>query len=236
LKKGVELCFKNASSFIEDAKNLVEHESYGHARFLALSAIEEICKAFIYALNRIEVWKDEELTRDITNHKSKFSILVFFLLSDAVSKVIKKGNMKINKPLDIADFKEMGKDLESAISDLKVGREESLYVDYQQGKWISPFDIPRKEYEAWIEIAQTKKAEIELFCNNIMTIPIELARKVKEIMDNQIFPSLRESMYNNAEDLYKNKAISRELYEKLRNSKRAHREGGDDEGEKKEDE
>jgi AbiV family abortive infection protein len=96
LKEGIELCFKNASSFIEDAKNLVAHGSYGHARFLSLSAIEETIKALMYALNRIDVSDEAELARDIVNHKSKFSIFVFSVLLDAVNEVIKKGHIEIN--------------------------------------------------------------------------------------------------------------------------------------------
>jgi len=48
----------------------------------------------------------------------------------------------------------MGNDIKSAISNLKETRKESFYVDYQQGKWISPFDIPREEAEACIKFAQ----------------------------------------------------------------------------------
>lgn len=221
LKKGVELCFKNASSLIEDAKNLVEHGSYGHARFLALSAIEEICKAFIYALNRIEVWKNEELARDTTNHKSKFSIFVFSLLLDAVGKEIKKGHIEIKKPLDISDFDKIGKDLESAINDLKRGREESLYVDYQQGKWMSPFDISREDTESLVKIVQKVKTEFEPLCKSITTVPLELARASNEFIDNQLLPSVRDQFYTNADGLYKNKVISKKLYEKILNSKKS---------------
>jgi AbiV family abortive infection protein len=56
LKKGVELCFKNANSFIEDAKTLSDKKSYGHARFLALSAIEEINKAFICTMKKTNLY------------------------------------------------------------------------------------------------------------------------------------------------------------------------------------
>ena len=220
LKKGVELCFKNANSFIEDAKKLVECESYGHARFLALSAIEEVCKALIYSWNRIEVWEDKELPRDITNHKSKFSLFIFSLFSDAIGKQMKKGTIKLNKPLEIADFMEMGNDINSAISDLKEAREESLYVDYQQGKWISPFDIPREDAELSIKFAQKEKMKFELYCNNLMDVPIELVRKNNEFMVNHFLPWLQEYFYNNIDGLYKNKVISKEIYEKLKNRKK----------------
>ena len=78
LRNGVELCFKNANSLIESARILVEHGDYGHARFLSLSAIEETCKAFMYALKRIDAEKNDEIGRDVFDHKSKFSIFAFF--------------------------------------------------------------------------------------------------------------------------------------------------------------
>ena len=220
LKKGVELCFKNANSFIEDAKKLVGHKSYGHACFLALSAIEEVNKAFIYAMNRIGVWKDEELPRNIYDHKSKFRLFVVSRMSEALDKANREGNIKLNKPLEIADFVKMGQDFDSIVSDLKEAREESLYVDYQQGKWISPFDIPREEAEISIKFAQKEKIKFELFCNNLMDVPIELVRKNNEFMDNQFLPWLQEYFYNNIDGLYKDKVISKEIYEKLKNRKK----------------
>ena len=218
LKNGVELCFRNANSLIESSKILIEHGDYGHARFLSLSAIEDTIKAFMYALKRIDAGKNDEIGRDIFDHKSKFSIFIFFLLADAVGKRIEKGNIAIDKPLDIADFDKIGKDMDSAINDLKIGREESLYIDYKQGKWISPLDIPRKEAEAWIEIAQRKKTEIEPLCKSMVAVPLETAKEVNEFIDNLLL-SVRDQFYKNVDALYANNKITKKLYEKILNSK-----------------
>jgi len=222
LKKGVELCFKNASSLIEDAKILIEHGSYGHARFLSLSAIEEIYKAYMYALNRIEVWDSAELAHDTIHHEPKFALFVLSLLADALRKKIESGHIEIKKPLDIEDFAKMGEDLDSAIKDVsKSMREESLYVDYQNGSWLSPFDVHREDTESLIEIAKTKKTEFELLCNNLMSVPIELARASNEFIDKQLIPSVRDQIYKNVDELYKNNEITKELYEKILQNKKA---------------
>ena len=134
---------------------------------------------------------------------------------DAIGKVIEKGHSKIDKPLDIADFDKMGKDIDSIIADLKVGREESLYVDYQKGKWISPFDISQEESESWINIAQKLKTEAEPLCNSMVTAPLELARTISDFIDKQLIPSARDQIYRNADELFKNGSITKELYERI---------------------
>jgi AbiV family abortive infection protein len=218
LKNGVELCFKNANSLIESAKILIEHGDYGHSRFLSLSAIEEISKTFTYALKNIDVEENDEISREIFSHKSKFSIFVFFLFADAVHKSREKGNMTIDKPLDITDFDILEKNVASAIDDLKTGREESLYIDYKRGKWMSPLDIRREEAEAWIEIAQGKKTEIEPLCKSMVAVPLETAKEVNEYMDKMRL-SMRDQLYKNIDALYADNVITKKLYEKILNSK-----------------
>ena len=54
-KKGVELCFNNVTSLLEDANLLLHKGSNGHALFLVVSAIEETSKAFMYSCGRVEI-------------------------------------------------------------------------------------------------------------------------------------------------------------------------------------
>jgi AbiV family abortive infection protein len=172
----------------------------------------------MYALKRIDSENNDEIGHDVFDHKSKFSIFIFFLLADAVRRRIKKGNITIGKPLDTADFDKMGKDMDSAINDLKTGREESLYIDYKQGKWVSPLDISREEAEAWIEIAQRKKTEIEPLCKSMVTVPLEMAKEINDFTDN-LLHSVRDKFYQNVDALYANNKITKKLYEKILNSK-----------------
>lgn len=102
LKSGVGLCFNNANSLITDAEALFKRKSYGHASFLALSAIEEIGKAYFYALHRTEIEKSDELGKDVIRHDSKFNVFLFSLLTDSIQRQIETGRAQITKPLDVA--------------------------------------------------------------------------------------------------------------------------------------
>jgi hypothetical protein len=99
-------------------------------------------------------------------------------------------------------------------------REGSLYVDYKKGEWVSPFDVSREESESWIKIAQRKKAKFEPLCRSIIAVPLELARALNEFFNNQLMPSARDQFYKNVDELYKNKVITKKLYEKILDSKK----------------
>jgi len=122
----------------------------------------------------------------------------------------------IDKPLGLEDITD--KTIDSVADDLRTDREDSLYIDYKQGKWVSPSDIEREEAEAWIEIAQGKKREIEPLCKAFATVPSGTEKEVNEFMD-KLRPSLRDQFYRDtAEVLYKNNRITKKLYEKMLNS------------------
>jgi len=220
IEKGVELCFNNARSLIEDAETLLNQGSYGHALFLAISAIEEMSKAFMYACGRVDVWKPEELVHDVVHHTSKYTLFVISVLLDSINKVIEKGDYRITKPLDIDDFVELGKDLEFAIEEIWKQRLQSLYVDYQQGKWLSPSDIKREDVATLLQYANKYTKMIEFQCTNILKAPIDLAKQVQEYLGNQLFPRLLDQFYKNADELYKNKLISKRLYAKIKAERR----------------
>ena len=222
IKKGVELCFNNAGSLIEDAETLLKQGSYGHALFLAISAIEEMSKAFMYAGGRVDIWKPEELVHDVLQHTPKYTLFVTSIVLDSINKAIEKGDYRITKPLDIDDFVELGKDLEFAIEEIWKQRLQSLYVDYQQGKWLSPSDIKREDVETLLQYANKYKKRIEFHCTNILKAPIDLAKQIQEYLNNQLYPWFLDQFYKNADELYKNKLISKRLYEKIKTERRKH--------------
>ncbi len=220
IKKGVELCFKNARSLIEDAETLVNQGSYGHALFLAISAIEEMSKAFMYAGGRVDIWKPEELVHDVLQHTPKYTLFVTSIVVDSIKKAIEKGDYRKTKPLDIDDFVELGKDLESVINDIWKQRLQSLYVDYQQGKWFSPSDIKREDVETILQYANEYKKRIEFQCANILKAPIDLAKQIQDYLNNQLYPLFLDQFYKNTDELYKNKLISKRLYERIKAERR----------------
>lgn len=214
LKSGVTLCFSNASSLIDDAETLFKRKSYGHASFLALSAIEEISKAYFYALHRAEIEKSDELDKDVTQHNSKFNVFLFSLLTDSTQRHIQNGNTQITKPLDIDDFVDIGKDWDSAMSDLWNFRNQSLYVDHVKGKWFSPLDAKPVDAQSWIDAAKDMRTKFEPQCKKLLSPSKETLRNIQEFLENELFPSMIERFRGEtAEQLYKNKIITKKLYD-----------------------
>jgi AbiV family abortive infection protein len=208
LKKGVELCFLNINRLIKDAQILFENESYGHARFLAFSAIEETSKAYMYALSRIEVYETEELKKDIKKHYTKFDYFALFL---AFIQRQSEEKYKVKKTLDIKFFKELGKSFETLNREYLESREQSLYVDYIKGEWVSPLKISREDVKLWIESAKEYKKEIAFLCGNILSPPKEIVlsitKQLQETIDDNFLPFIS--------TLYEAKGISKELYETI---------------------
>jgi AbiV family abortive infection protein len=214
LKKGVELCFNNVTSLVEDAETLLKRRSYGHATFLALCAIEETAKAYMYALSRTETWKPDELRHDVVRHDSKYIVFLFSLVNDILQKRIEKGQTQtINKPLDVDDFVQIGKDWDSAIGDMMTLRNRSLYVDCLKGEWSSPSDIKQGDAESWIELARTKKEEFGTLCTHLLSPPIDFMKAVHEWVDGRLMPSMIEHLRRNAQELYERKLITKKLYD-----------------------
>lgn len=213
LKSGVGLCFNNANSLITDAEALFKRKSYGHASFLALSAIEEIGKAYFYALHRTEIEKSDELGKDVIRHDSKFNVFLFSLLTDSIQRQIETGRAQITKPLDVDDFVNMGKDWDSALGDLWNFRNRSLYVDRVKRKWFSPLDTKRADARSLIDAAKNMVVKFEPLCKSLLSPPIDALKKAQQFFDNQLFPAIIERFRQNADELYKNKIITQKLYD-----------------------
>lgn len=225
LRKGIELCFNNASSLITDAETLLRKESYGHASFLAVSAIEETVKAYIYATNRIKgFWQPDELDSYVFKHNAKFALFLSHHFVDAVGKAIETERKEIGNPLDVDDLAEIGKDFDSAIKAIWDIRLLGLYVDHREGEWKSPSNIKREDAESCIEYAKKYKERMNIECRRILNVPLDLAKEVVEFIKNQLLPAYINQFYRNAEVLYKNEKITKRLYEVIM-SKKEEREG-----------
>lgn len=218
-KKGVELCFNNVTSLLEDANLLLHKGSNGHALFLVVSAIEETSKAFMYSCGRVEIWKGKELDNDVIKHFKKYWLFVFVISADSFmhgfNKAIQTKEYKITKPLELDDLEELGRDLESTVEEIWKSRLQSLYVDYQQGKWLSPCDIDREEVEELLQYANKYKRIMESQCSNILNAPLDLAKQIQEYLDEQLFPSILKQLQKNVEWLFNNGLIDEKLYKKM---------------------
>jgi len=225
-KKGADLCLNNASSLIADAEVLLKQESYGHAVFLAISAIEETTKAYVCAINRIEGKRtlfDElkDYTYGREAHTTKIILFLSFRLMEAIGKAMEKEHKEITKPLDINDFVEVGRDLDSGSKAILTGKLQGLYVDFREGKWTSPFDLTRKDAESSIEYANKYKEQVNFICRRILDAPLDLVEAAKEFIDKLLLAYIN-GFYQNAEMLYKNGKITKELYDRILSKKKEH--------------
>jgi AbiV family abortive infection protein len=221
LKKGVELCFNNVNKLIEDAEILFRRKSYGHSVFLAYSAIEEISKAFMYAMSRIESTKPSELEQ-VKRHGAKFDLFMGLQIMESIGRAIERGPQKPPKPLDVKDFQEMGRDYDSLAREVWNLRLQGLYVDYREGKWLSPSDIKRKDAKYWIEYANEYKTKIEPVCRNIVNVPKDILKQSEDYV-NSVFENLSkifsEQFVKNAKLAYENGMITKELYRQIMSKK-----------------
>jgi AbiV family abortive infection protein len=217
--KGVKLCFRNASRLIDNAVLLFKKESYGYSFFLIVTAIEEISKAFMYSCGRIDIWKEKELDSDIKNHLQKYALFVFAIFTDSFmrsfNRAIQTREHKIIKPVKLDDFKELRNDMDSAVIEIWNSRLQGLYVDYRQGKWLSPFDIERKDVIDLLKYAKNYKRMMKAQCANILKATPDMARQIQEYFDNELLPALSTQLKNNANWAYKNGYIDEKLYKKI---------------------
>lgn len=204
LEKGVKLCLKNARRLIKDANLLIDNGSYGHALFFVITSLEEVSKAFMYTSSRLESQKIEEL-KEVYHHDIKYVYYLAFLLGQLIEIYGKTAEKYEGKPLDIDDFFTLGEDLISSVEEMLALREWSLYVDFKDEEWFSPFDIKRKDVTTIIAFAEIFIKNIERLCEILLKTPSNILTQLKEYIETQLVPSY-------LEELYKKKAISERVY------------------------
>jgi AbiV family abortive infection protein len=217
LKEGVKLCFDNVDKLIEDAETLFRRRSYGHSVFLAYSAIEEISKAFIYAMSRIESSKPDELEQ-VKRHGAKFDLFMGLQIMESIGKAMEKGPQKPDRPLDVKDFEEIGRDFDSLAGEIWNLRLQGLYVDYREGRWLSPSDMKRKDAKYWLEYAKEYKKKIEPVCRNIVNAPKNILKQAGDSVNSvfkNLFKAFSEHLPENAKLAYENGIITKELYKQI---------------------
>ena len=204
LEKGVKLCLKNARRLIKDANLLIDNGSYGHALFFVITSLEEVSKAFMYTSSRLESQKIEEL-KEVYRHDIKHVYYLSFFLGQLIEIYGKTVEKYEGKPLDVDDFFILGEGLTSSVEEMLALREWSLYVDFEDGEWFSPFEIKRENVTTMIAFAESHLKNTERLCEILLKIPSDLLTQLKEYVEKQLVPSY-------LEELYKKKAISERVY------------------------
>jgi AbiV family abortive infection protein len=218
LKRGVELCLDNVDKLIKDAEILSRGRSYGHSVFLAYSAIEEMSKAIMYAMSRIEPMKPSEF-ENMKRHSAKFDVFMGSqIIVDSIGRAIERGPQKPDRALDVKDFQEMEEDIDFLSQEVWNLRLQGLYVDYRRGKWSAPSDMTRKDAKYWIEHAKKYKESKEPLCRNIVSISEDKLKQPTEFMSStleSLFKPLLEQFFKNAELAHKKGIITEELYKQI---------------------
>jgi len=222
LKKGVELCLDNVNKLIEDAEILFRRRSYGHSVFLAYSAIEETSKAYMYALSRIESSKPNELEQ-VKHHGPKLDLFMGLHVMESIGRAMEKGPQKPDRPLDVKDFQEMGRDFDSLAGEIWNLRLQGLYVDYRERRWLSPSDMKRKDAKYWLEYAKEYKKKIEPVCRNIVNAPKNILKQAEDSVNSlleNLSKAFSEHLPENAKLAYENGIITKELYKQIMSKKK----------------
>ena len=222
IEEGVRRCLNNAKSLLKDARLLLKNGSAGHALFFIISAIEETSKSFIYAGRRIGSWRHGETEKDVTNHASKLSFFIFHLIARTMEDVFEKRRKRIfhpeqpDKPLNVDNFVEMAQNLNIVRGELWKSRLVALYVDRENGKWISPSEIEKSEVETWLRLAERYLHDIEFQTRNILKAPKDLAVQYHNWLQHVLVPFAKNYLLDHIDELYADKVISQKLYEKLK--------------------
>ena len=121
---GADKSLQNADSLTENSLLLLSRGSFGHSLALSVLAIEECGKAFLLiAVHEDKTKLDEELLKAIfRNHTFKVYVP---LLELALSEGFPKDDLEYVKSL---------------APTLDKVKQRGLYVDFLEGKWVTPQD------------------------------------------------------------------------------------------------
>lgn len=146
--KGVCICADNGYKLAQDARRLYGRKRYSTATAIAISSLEELGKAYILLIIAVMI-----------NNKQKFDWGTFW-------KTWKNHKRKqfLASYLDLGLF---GKDAITLamrtiiFEDLNQIREQSLYVDFKDKKWITPKEVPKDWTIEILEAAESISDEIK---------------------------------------------------------------------------
>lgn len=192
LIKATKFCLQNAKQFLDDAKLLLSRKSYGHAFSLAALAEEEISKALIYYLERIELHKFNK-KKDICNHSFKqemarintlgevalASLFIKMLPLERIKdpkKLLKRRNKivgehchKLGRAMQFGtrEYYEMEKKMNHFLQ-LEKRKQLGFYVDIdEKGEVLSPKDISCREAKFCINLVDKRHQSFSYLESNL---------------------------------------------------------------------
>jgi AbiV family abortive infection protein len=222
VEEGVKRSLANASSLLRDGRLLLTDGDSGHALFLIISAIEETSKGLLYAGGRSEVWQPEEVGHDVRHHFPKYQLFLTHVISRAIEDVFQRRSEKIlhpnhpAKPLNVDDFVQMAQDFYAARNELWDTRNRALYVEKKGETWTSPSEIKKSEVETLLKYAERYLSDTEFQARNILQAPKNLSIQYHQWLENVFVPFAGKFILSQLDELYEEKLISKDLYEKLK--------------------
>jgi AbiV family abortive infection protein len=177
LKEGAKLCLDNAVCLVSVADQIAEEYS-SIASFLSILAMEEIGKGIALIKkydegSNLEEKEWKNLAKGSNAHKNKLKVVQTALI-DPYSLL--KPHQLSPKLQDIEEFQHRTQEQATQIDHFK---QEQLYVDWKDGKWISPLYY-NEEIKKFIYKREIFESHLE---NAIMAIRL-LNTKLREFEEN----------------------------------------------------
>jgi AbiV family abortive infection protein len=165
--EGAKKTVANARLQFGCAVLLAEHrDAYGPACSLMIQSWEEANKAHSLMAAALGNKKAvEDLDNVFSKHWRKHELGLIALMPDTAAKIMKTVKAKspedlLSSPLTIAEMDPYGHVQWSAHAGWL--REEGFYVDYYDGRWLSPADVSAEQFALSKEVACKRLIEVEV--------------------------------------------------------------------------
>lgn len=144
LVRGAEVCFANAEQLFQEASLLREHKHFSRSLFLYQIAMEECAKVDMIGTNATALTLGhpvdlDRLAKDFRDHKAKN-------FSNAYMSKASEAEMAARKANDSKAVSEAFKNSQQEIHGfLNAAKNASMYVDFKDGKFVSPDEVVGEE-------------------------------------------------------------------------------------------
>lgn len=143
--KAAKSSLENAEQWLEDAKLLLEHGSFGHASALLRFAVEESVKALVcWSASEKTLPMGEEITRDVFRfHTVKNEIFLGFL-SGVMLRAGGLSGKRVMEAISELSQEEISNALEELgkmVTSTEKMRQRAIYVNLKGKEVVTPLDI-----------------------------------------------------------------------------------------------
>jgi len=156
--RAAKLSLENAEQWIEDAKLLLEHGSFGHASALIRLAVEEAVKALTCWFTSEKIWPIEnKIVRDVFRHHRVKNEFFLSFLAGWMAKVRFHSWKRLMESIPKLSQKEISEDLkrfEKLMVSTDEMRQRAMYVNLKEKEVETPLEIGEEEPKNIITVAE----------------------------------------------------------------------------------